>query len=166
MTETPAAATKKENAAKSDSAKENTSEIAARLTAVQAVYENLMTGREHKDIARDYLTNEARSADIKTQIDMDIAPNRALFSKIMTIIAERGEDVKTLVGGHYTNKSKALEPLLSAILLCGAAEIFAATEDKAIVINDYLDLTHGFYDKSTVKLVNGILDGIAKTLAE
>lgn len=140
------------------------SELAARLMAVQSVYENLMTGRKTKDAAGDYLDDKDRFADIQSEMDMSMDPDRKVFARIISIIDERAEDLKTLIGGHYNNKAKPLEPLLSAILLCGTAEIFAETGDKALIINDYLDLTHGFYDKNEVSLINGILDGISKNL--
>ncbi len=48
-----------------------------------------------------------------------------------------------------------------AILRLGAYEIVCAKIDKAIAINEALELTKSFCSETSVKFVNGILDGIA-----
>jgi N utilization substance protein B len=59
--------------------------------------------------------------------------------------------------------SRSLEPLLTAILVCGTYELLAHPEiDAPIIISDYLHVTHGFFEGSESKLVNGILDALAK----
>lgn len=64
-------------------------------------------------------------------------------------------------------KEKKIEPLLHAILLCATTELLCHTEiDSALVIDEYLNVTHGFYEKSQVSFVNGILDNIAKAVRE
>jgi N utilization substance protein B len=55
----------------------------------------------------------------------------------------------------------SLEPLLQYILLSASYELMAHSDiDSPIIIADYLDVTHAFFDGGEAKLVNGILDRV------
>ena len=49
-----------------------------------------------------------------------------------------------------------------AILRLGAYEILFSAMDKAIVINEALEIAKNFGNEASTKFINGILDGIAK----
>jgi N utilization substance protein B len=58
-----------------------------------------------------------------------------------------------------------VEPLLTSILACGTYELLAHHEtDAPIIISDYLHITHGFFAGPESKMVNGVLDAIAKEI--
>ena len=58
-----------------------------------------------------------------------------------------------------------LEQVLQAILLCGACELLRAPEtDSAVIVNEYLNLTHLYYDRAEVGLVNAVLDKVGSIL--
>ena len=60
---------------------------------------------------------------------------------------------------------KEIDPLLKSILLCGVTELLSHQDiDAPIIIDDYLNVTHAFYEKQQVSFVNGILDKVASTL--
>ena len=60
---------------------------------------------------------------------------------------------------------KELEPLLKSILLCGICEILAHQDiDAPLIIDDYLNITHAFYEQPQVSFVNGILGKVAPLL--
>ncbi len=60
---------------------------------------------------------------------------------------------------------KELEPLLKAILLCGICEILAHQDiDAPLIIDDYLNVTHAFYEQPQVSFVNGVLGKVAPLL--
>lgn len=54
-----------------------------------------------------------------------------------------------------------LDPVLRALLRAGAWEL---TEDvpPRVVINEYLDVAHGFFSGDEARLVNGVLDALSK----
>ena len=55
-----------------------------------------------------------------------------------------------------------LETTLQAILQVGVFELISPLETPTeVVINEYVDLTHAFFEKQTVGLVNGVLDKVA-----
>lgn len=134
---------------------------AARLFAVQAVYQSLQLKVEPVSLMDEYLQHRV-GMDLHEGDEM-VVPDGTLFKSIMTGTTERWSDLMQLITPRLTNT--AIEPLLSAILICGAYELLAHGEtDTGIIIADYLHVTHGFFAGSESKLVNGVLDALAKEL--
>ncbi len=62
---------------------------------------------------------------------------------------------------------KELEPLLKSILLCGVCELLEHQDiDAPLIINDYLNVTHAFYEQQQVNFVNGVLGKIASVVRD
>jgi N utilization substance protein B len=58
-----------------------------------------------------------------------------------------------------------LDPVLRALLRAGAAELWMSDGPPTrVVINEYLDIAHGFFDGDIPGMVNGVLDRIARQL--
>ena len=58
-----------------------------------------------------------------------------------------------------------LEPLLKAILRAGTYELQHCSDvSTGVIVNDYVDVAHGFFDAKEPGLVNAVLDRLAKTL--
>jgi N utilization substance protein B len=58
-----------------------------------------------------------------------------------------------------------LDPVLRALLRAGAAELWMADGPPAkVVINEYLDVAHGFFAGEESRLANGVLDRLAHLL--
>jgi transcription antitermination protein NusB len=94
-----------------------------------------------------------------------VAPDGTLLKKILTSVQERRTDLETVILLNLRNNPSGMDLLLQAILLCGAAELLSNPGvDAGIIINDYLNVTHSFYDSGEVSLINGVLDAVSKTL--
>ena len=134
----------------------------ARLAAVQTVYQFLMNKQPVSESIRVYMDEYAG-------MDIDgenlVMPDKALFSAIVQGVESRFTDLETVLDGQYSREDKALESLLKAIALCGIYELMAHQDtDPPIIINDYLNVTHSFYEKNEVSLINGLLDSVHKSL--
>ena len=58
-----------------------------------------------------------------------------------------------------------LDPVLRALLRAGAAELAMADGPPArVVINEYLDIAHGFFTGDEPRMANGLLDRMARAL--
>jgi len=58
-----------------------------------------------------------------------------------------------------------LDPVLRALLRAGGAELSMVDGPPArVVINEYLDVAHGFFAGEEPRLVNGLLDRLARDL--
>jgi len=58
-----------------------------------------------------------------------------------------------------------LDPVLRALMRAGGAELWMSDGPPAkVVINEYLDVAHGFFDGEEPRMANGVLDRLAHLL--
>jgi N utilization substance protein B len=146
---------------------DNNAKRLARLAAVQGLYQIALTGRLAKDIIRDFASShtdvllEDDRADETKQVDHE------LFSAIVTGVMQNAEQLDEMLSGSMDARFSIarLEVLLRAILRAGAYELHhhGATA-SSIIINDYVDVTHAFFNDKEPGLVNAVLDKLAKNL--
>ncbi|MBN8521261.1 MAG: transcription antitermination protein NusB [Alphaproteobacteria bacterium] len=139
---------------------------AARLLAVQAIYQYLEQGGEASKLVTEFLTH--RSGMIEDGETM-VSPDPILFKTLMVDVIARHEDMHHLVDQNRSVKEGAelstLEPLLRAILLCGATELTVHLKtDFPVIISDYVDISKAFYQGREPGLVNAVLDSIRKVV--
>jgi len=142
---------------------ENAKKLTARLGAVQALYEASQNKKEVELLVNEYLEHRV-SMEIEGEevVQMD----GALFKKTLNGAYNNAKDIEDIIHQNYA-KDKDIEPLLKSILLCGGYELMAHQDiDAAIIINDYVNITHSFYEKSESSLVNGILDAVKKAMRD
>jgi N utilization substance protein B len=136
---------------------------AARLAAVQALYQMEGNGQGASSVIKEYI--DFRLGEPVDGEEM-VSPDAELFSKLVSGVEERRADLSGMVSGA-SGREKLAEPLLNCILLCGAYELMARHDvDAPIIISDYLHVTEAFYDQGEKKLVNAVLDKIADNVRE
>lgn len=136
---------------------------AARLMAVQAVYQMAMNYEAAPLVVNEYL-------GLRTGMDVDgeklIAPDESLFRDIVLGVAERADDLGAIVSANRPareGQAPQNEPLLNAVLMCGAYELLAHHDiDFPIVISSYVDVAKAFFTGHEPGLINGILDSFRK----
>ena len=137
---------------------------AARLAAVQALYQI-----DHSSATSDSVLEQFfryRLGD-SFGIDGEVRPNKNLFSEIVVGVAGRQKEIDAVVSSFLTEKWSfdRLEIILRAILRAGVYELKARTDTPArVVITEYVDVAHAFYNDQEPGLVNGLLDRVAHTL--
>lgn len=146
----------------------------ARLFAVQAVYQMVENEQSAADVVHDFIHNRIAQSLLATS---ELAePDKASFSAIVSGVEHRRDDLHALLdgvlkaaedNGSAIAKTAAKEPLLYAILVCGAFELLAHADiETPIIINDYLNVGHAFFDAGEIKLLNGTLDKISKNVRD
>ncbi|MFL6739594.1 MAG: transcription antitermination factor NusB [Sphingomicrobium sp.] len=138
------------------------SRSAARLAAVQALYQHEMEGtpvprllKEFHDHRLGATIEDARYHD--AEIDF--------FDDIVTGVEVRRLELDQLIGDRLAEgwTLERLDRPMRAILRAGAYELVARADvPVASVISEYVDVAHAFYDKRESGFVNGLLDAIAK----
>ena len=138
---------------------------AARLAAVQVLYQMRLNNQDARSAVREFI-------DHRIGFDLDgelfVPADQEMLEEIVMGVAERWADIEAMVGKALAaGKKGEVETLLESILRAGTYELMAhAKVDSAIIINDYLNVTTGFYDGAESKIVNAILDKIAKAVRE
>jgi len=143
---------------------------AARLAAVQGLYQMRTNEQTAEDVIYEYKKHRLGKSVEGQEM---IPPDGVLFSKILkgceaNLAKIEGFIDTALVPDGKVKAQKSLdslEPLLQAILFCGTYEILAHMEiDAPIIISDYLEVTHAFFEGGESKMVNAVLDRMNKSL--
>ena len=149
------------------------SKINARLAVVQALYEK-DTGASPNDVLASFLAGtmggEVLQESGKEEHFIKIFDfDKDFFKMIFDYAVDNEEEIdKTVVasldGKHWSMEK--LESVLKVILTAGIAELCVNVDtDRPVIISEYVDLTDSFYpDGTEKKLVNAVLDRVAKTL--
>ena len=139
---------------------------AARLLAVQAVFQMLSNQQKAKDLVPEFLEHRA---GMEVDGDEMVSPDHEHFKTLVLGVEENLKQLQEMVllnRSKKTNEERAkTELLLQAIFLCGSFELMVLqTIDFPIIIADYLHVAHAFYDDSEAKLVNALLDSVRQTV--
>ena len=148
---------------------------AARLAAVQALYEMDMTGVLPDQVIDDFLRQRWKVQSVGTppfdddEQDLSVleTPDPELLSELVRGVTSRREDINGIIepslSGEWT--IERLEMLLRAILRTGTFELLTMEDVPArVIINEYVNVAKAFYEESQPGLVNGVLDRLAHVL--
>ncbi|MFL6736824.1 MAG: transcription antitermination factor NusB [Sphingomonas sp.] len=138
------------------------SRSAARLAAVQALYQQEMEGTP---VAR--LLHEFHEHRLGATIGDETyhEAERDFFDDIVAGADARRDEIDALIAGRLARgwSLERLDRPMRAILRAGAYELIARADvPVGSVISEYVDVAHAFYDKRESGFVNGLLDAVAK----
>lgn len=138
------------------------SRSAARLAAVQALYQQEMEGTPVAQLLYEFHQHRiGETIDGATLVDAEVD----FFDDIVRGSDARRAEIDEQITGRLAEgwKLERLDRPMRAILRAGAYELLARRDvPVATVISEYLDVAHAFYDKKEVAFVNGLLDGLAR----
>jgi N utilization substance protein B len=138
------------------------SRSAARLAAVQALYQQEMEGTPTARLLKEFHDHRL-GAVIEDHHYHDA--ERDFFDDIVSGADARREEIDALISERLATgwSLERLDRPMRAILRAGAYELVARPDvPVGSVISEYVDVAHAFYDKSESGFVNGLLDAIAK----
>jgi N utilization substance protein B len=146
---------------------------AARLAAVQALYQIEATQNAPEQVIKDFLIgrtggfsvveneNAAESVVHLPELDSE------LFINIVRAVQNRGDDIDNMIKGSLSAEwpYERLEMILRAILRAGIAELLERTDIPAgATITEFIDVGHAFYEGPEPRMVNAVLDKVARAL--
>lgn len=137
---------------------------AARLAAVQALYQMDLAGTDVNDVVAEFA---AHRFDPEGDEDGPRSVDPAFFSDILTGVVREQRRIDPLLAGHLAQgwRLARLDSTLRAILRSAAYEILHRPDVPArVVINEYVDVAHAFFEDEEPKVVNGILDRFARAM--
>ncbi len=136
----------------------------ARLGAVQALYQIELAdaGVEATiaEFARYRLGAEVEGAALA-------AVDSELFTDLVGGASDRRAEIDTLLEGALDERWRLerLERVVRAMLRAGVYELLARPDVPArVVINEYVDVAHAFFDGGEPAFINGVLDHLAREL--
>jgi transcription antitermination protein NusB len=137
---------------------------AARLAAVQALYQRQMEGTVLTRLLDEFHQHrlgqeieEAHYAEAEVEF----------FDDLVRGVAAREEEIDTLLSERLAKgwSLGRLDKTMLQILRAGAYELLARPDVPiGSVISEYVDVAHAFFEEREAKFVNGVLDAVAKAV--
>jgi N utilization substance protein B len=138
------------------------SRSAARLAAVQALYQMDMTGIDLNDVVAEFETHRLGQ---EVEGDQYWAAEAAFFRDIVEGVVREQLQLDPMVDQQLAQgwRLTRVDSILRAVLRSGAFELFMRQDVPArVVITEYVDIAHAFFGEDEPKVVNGILDRLAR----
>ena len=138
------------------------SRSAARLAAVQALYQQEMEGTPTARLIHEFHDHRLGAT---IEGDTYVEAEQSFFDDLVSGTLDRREEIDGLIAGRLAEgwTLERLDKPMKAILRVGAYELIARPDvPVASVISEYVDVADAFYDKREKGFVNGLLDAIAK----
>jgi transcription antitermination protein NusB len=139
---------------------------AARLAAVQALYQMDIAGTPLNDILAQF---ESHWIGREVEGSQYLPAEAAFFRSVVggVVADQRRLDPiidKALAGGWPL---KRIEALMRAVLRAGAYELSGRSDVPArVVVSEYVDVANAFLDKEETGMVNAVLDALARQLRD
>ncbi len=134
---------------------------AARLAAVQAVYQMELTGADAEQVIGEFVEHRfTRLAEIPAG-----PPDEVFFGDLVRGVPHIQTEIdRALAGALAQNwKLQRIDSILRAILRAAAYELIARRDVPGkVVIDEYLDIAHAFFDGEETGFVNAVLDRLAR----
>ncbi|MGB7405617.1 MAG: transcription antitermination factor NusB [Pacificimonas sp.] len=135
---------------------------AARLAAVQALYQREMSDAKLADLLREWHEHRlGREIEGDEFADADVD----LFDEIVSGVALASDEYDTAIQDVLAEgwSVKRLDKPMHQLLRCG---VFELTQHKrtptGAIISEYVDVAKAFYEAPEPGFANGVLDSIAK----
>jgi len=130
---------------------------AARLGAVQALYQMEISGGGAEEVAQEF-------ADYRFQ-DLPVPPDADFFAAVVNGVPQHQVEIDRAIAGSLSQtwKLERVDSILRAILRCGVYELVARKDVPArVVIDEYVAVAGAFFGAEEPGFINGALDSIAR----
>ena len=140
------------------------SRSAARLAAVQALYQHEMEGTPKARLLDEFHQHRlGREIEDEQYAEADVD----FFDDLVGGVLARREEIDALLSDRLAQgwSLARLDKTMLQILRAGAYELLARSDvPVGTAISEYVDVAHAFFEEREAKFVNGVLDAVAKAV--
>jgi len=137
----------------------------SRVAAVQALFQCEQGGENPEAVIQQFARHRLDDTS-NASFDEGQIPHAdfALFEEIVRgVVRQQDEADERLVAALPESwRLERLDPVLRALLRAGIFELSGGLA-AGVVINEYLDVAHGFFSGDEPRMVNGVLDAVARS---
>lgn len=137
---------------------------AARLAAVQALYQREMEGTPLAQLIAEF--HQHRLGAVIEDVEYADA-DRDFFDDVVKGVDARREEIDGVIAAKLAEgwTIERLDRPMRQILRAGTYELLARADvPTGAVISEYLDVADAFYDRREKSFANGLLDAVAKAV--
>jgi len=135
---------------------------AARLAAVQALYQMDIAGTGLNDILAEF---ESHWIGREVEGAQYLPAEAAFFRDVVSGVLHEQRSIDPLVDEALSRgwPLKRVEAILRAVLRAGCYELSHRGDIPArVIVSEYVDVAHAFVDKDETGMVNAVLDQLAR----
>jgi N utilization substance protein B len=137
----------------------------ARVAAVQALYQAEFQAQSVETVIDQFVRHRIGVGALEDGrlSDADVP----LFAKIARTAAAQAEMIDGMLVAALPQvwPLNRIDPVLRALMRAGGAELWMAEGPPGrVIINEYMDVAHGFFAGDEPKMANGVLDRLAHLL--
>ncbi len=136
----------------------------ARLAAVQALYQMDVAGTDLDGVIEEFLAHRfpaERAQDVYAGAD------KGYFAHLVRGVVERQREIDPLIDDHLAAgwRLNRIDSILRATLRAAVVELLVQPDVPAsVVIDEWIDVAHAFFSGEEPRVVNGIVDKLARKL--
>jgi N utilization substance protein B len=145
----------------------------ARMAAVQALYQMELAGADVADVVDEFErlrfgkpSDPAPLEEDDAAADLEQA-DATFFSEIVHGVVRRQRDIDPMVHEQLAAgwRLVRVDAILRAILRAGSFELLERRDVPGrVVINEYINVAHAFFDDDEPRVVNGVLDKLGRKM--
>jgi N utilization substance protein B len=136
----------------------------ARLAAVQALYQMDLAETDLAEVIDDFKTHRmGAGAEDRTIAGAD--PEH--FTRILSGVVRHQRELDPVIDKQLASgwRLERVDAIVRAILRAAGCELLEQADVPArVVISEYVEVAHAFFEGDEPKVVNGVLDGLARKL--
>lgn len=145
---------------------------AARLAAVQACYMIEYGQLSVDEVIRDFTNGQVgryvikEDAHASEELEEVSAMDSAYFTQIVRGVQSHKEELEKSLSLYLREgwSFERMDGTLRALFLCAVYELINTLDiDVKVIIQEYVDLAYAFFSKGEPKMVNAVLDQVAKS---
>ena len=133
----------------------------SRLAVVQGLYQMDMAGTDSNDVIEQFVLYR-----FGEQARFDFADaDTTFFSELLRGVVQHQREIDPLLDAQLAAgwRLARIDSILRATLRAGAFELMQRKDvPTAVIINEYVEVAHAFFSGEESKVVNGVLDHLAK----
>ncbi len=140
----------------------NKKKSASRIGAVQSLYSSKMSD---VDISQT-IANFVKDGSLVEMDGISFPADYPLYEKIISGVLNREEEICEIANSVlHSRPIEKQHVLMGCIIKCGIYELLENIDVSGkLIVNEYVNIAHSFYEEKEAKMVNAVLDNLSKKI--
>ncbi|EHH68463.1 transcription antitermination factor NusB [Gluconobacter morbifer] len=136
----------------------------ARVAAVQALFQCEQSGDNAETVINQFVRHRRVAAGASFEDGHIPDADLSLFQVLVRGTTLEQDRIDHVLADTLPENwpLPRLDPVLRALLRAAVYELIETDTPDRIIINEYLDVAHGFFSGDAPKMVNGVLDTVSR----
>lgn len=135
----------------------------ARLAAVQAIFQARHSEKNSTQILQEFLSHRLQRDSlfgVENSHEDGLSVNKKFFSHIVQQASLSLSSILTRLKAILPKNwpLHRIDPVIEAVFIAAAAEYEIEKTPKPVLINEYMNIAHGFFPGNEPRIVNGVLE--------